>query len=152
MKILGSEIEKKEMLTRLERVKHNSKGRWGKMTPHQMICHLNDSFRCVFGEKEVKLHANIFGKTLVKWLALYVPIPWPRGIKTRPELDQHIGGTPPKDFDKDLNELKSFINRITSKNKDFSWKSHPIFGEMSETEWLRWSYLHVDHHLRQFGE
>jgi len=28
---------------------------------------------------------------------------------------------------------------------------HPIFGGMSERAWLRWAYLHTDHHLRQFG-
>ena len=31
------------------------------------------------------------------------------------------------------------------------WPAHPIFGRMSEAEWLRWGYLHTDHHLRQFG-
>jgi len=28
---------------------------------------------------------------------------------------------------------------------------HPIFGQMTRAEWLRWGYLHTDHHLRQFG-
>lgn len=150
MKILSNETEK--ILSRLDKITHTSKRHWGKMTPHQMICHLNDSFKGVLGEKQVKSKSNIFGRTIVKWLALYVPIPWIRGIKTMPEVDQHIGGTPPKDFELDRNELKSFINRVTREKKDFTWKSHAIFGEMSETEWLRWAYLHIDHHLRQFGE
>jgi hypothetical protein len=29
--------------------------------------------------------------------------------------------------------------------------AHPIFGRMTEAEWMRWGYLHTDHHLRQFG-
>ena len=28
---------------------------------------------------------------------------------------------------------------------------HPIFGRMSDGDWLRWGYLHMEHHLRQFG-
>lgn len=28
---------------------------------------------------------------------------------------------------------------------------HPGFGRMSQSDWLRWGYRHVDHHLRQFG-
>ncbi|HEV2663419.1 MAG TPA: DUF1569 domain-containing protein [Blastocatellia bacterium] len=28
---------------------------------------------------------------------------------------------------------------------------HPYFGAMSESQWMRWGYLHCDHHLRQFG-
>ena len=31
------------------------------------------------------------------------------------------------------------------------WPRHPIFGRMSQRAWLRWAYLHMDHHLRQFG-
>jgi hypothetical protein len=26
-----------------------------------------------------------------------------------------------------------------------------MFGPMSERDWMRWGYLHADHHLRQFG-
>jgi Protein of unknown function (DUF1569) len=28
---------------------------------------------------------------------------------------------------------------------------HPIFGPMTAKDWMRWGYLHADHHLRQFG-
>jgi hypothetical protein len=26
-----------------------------------------------------------------------------------------------------------------------------MFGPMTEKDWMRWGYLHADHHLRQFG-
>jgi hypothetical protein len=28
---------------------------------------------------------------------------------------------------------------------------HSIFGSMTNQDWMRWGYLHADHHLRQFG-
>jgi hypothetical protein len=28
---------------------------------------------------------------------------------------------------------------------------HALFGPMSFDDWMRWGYLHTDHHLRQFG-
>jgi hypothetical protein len=28
---------------------------------------------------------------------------------------------------------------------------HPMFGSMKRADWLRWGYLHADHHLRQFS-
>ena len=28
---------------------------------------------------------------------------------------------------------------------------HPMMGHMSKWEWMRWGFLHTDHHLRQFG-
>ena len=35
----------------------------------------------------------------MKWVALYAPIPWPKGVPTRPEMDQYVGGTAPFEFD-----------------------------------------------------
>jgi hypothetical protein len=31
------------------------------------------------------------------------------------------------------------------------WSVHPAFGPLPTWEWGRMVYLHVDHHLRQFG-
>jgi hypothetical protein len=28
---------------------------------------------------------------------------------------------------------------------------HPMFGDLTSWQWMRWGYLHTDHHLRQFG-
>lgn len=68
-----------------------------------------------------------------------------------PELDQQVGGTLPVEFDIDVRELRSLVDRFTQQPKDFQWQSHPQFGQMSEKEWMRLGYLHTDHHLRQFG-
>ena len=31
------------------------------------------------------------------------------------------------------------------------WPRHAIFGAMTASDWMRWGFLHADHHLRQFG-
>jgi len=43
------------------------------------------------------------------------------------------------------------VELITAPKTSFGWPSHPILGGMSDAAWLRWGYLHMDHHLRQFG-
>ncbi len=152
MKTLANEADKNELLSRLRQLNPDTPRRWGKMTPHQMVCHLNDSFKSVIGEREVSLRqSNIVTRTLVRWIALYAPIKWPHGVPTMPENDQERGGTPPEDFKRDVDALASMIERLTSPQRDFQWGRHPLFAEMSERDWMRWGYLHVDHHLRQFG-
>ena len=121
------------------------------MTPHQMVCHLSDSFKAAMGEKYVSPSGNIIHRTLVKWIALRAPLRWGKDFKTRPEMDQEAGGTPPVEFVTDVDELRRIMDRFTGAERGFEWAPHPIFGEMSEEEWQRWGYLHVDHHLRQFG-
>ena len=151
MKSLSNNLDKQEVLKRLHLVKQESPRCWGKMTAGQMICHLNDSFKSVMGERPASSVSNILGPNLIKWVALYLPIRWPHGIPTRPENDQETGGTQPTEFAADVRELEELVDRLTRADKDFNWGRHPLFGPMPESDWLRWGYLHMDHHLRQFG-
>jgi hypothetical protein len=122
------------------------------MSAPQMICHLSDAFRVVLGRKMVSPATGPLQRTVVKWISLYLPLQWPPGIGTRPEIDQALGrGTAPTGFAADVAELEALIELITTRTKNLEWQPHPIFGLMSEAAYLRWSYLHVDHHLRQFG-
>jgi hypothetical protein len=150
-KILANEADKRDLLRRLQLVQPDSQRRWGKMTPHQMICHLNDSFKAGTGEKEVGSSSTLVSRTIMKWFALNVPVPWPHGLKTRPEMDQDQGGTKPGEFRRDAEALAATVERFSQAQRDFTWGRHPLFAEMTDSEWLRWGYLHMDHHLRQFG-
>jgi hypothetical protein len=93
MKSISNQGDREELINRLKKLR-DSQRRWGTMTPHQMICHLNDSFKAGTGEKEVSSVSNAASRTLVKWIALYFPIRWPRVVPTRPEMDQNRDGTP----------------------------------------------------------
>jgi hypothetical protein len=121
------------------------------MSAHQMVCHLNDSFLAVTGQRRVSPATGPLQQTLGKWMALYVPLRWPSGIETRPEIDQELGGTRPTDFTADVARLEALVDLVTTRPGCFEGQAHPIFGRMSEFAWMRWAYLHMDHHLRQFG-
>ena len=121
------------------------------MSAHQMICHLSDSCRVATGEKVASDASSLLQRTMVKWIALYLPLRWPPGIPTRPEVDQQFGGTRPGEFASDVAELEALLAFIATREKGGDWPVHPIFGRMSQANWLRWAYLHTDHHLRQFG-
>ena len=105
----------------------------------------------VTGHKSVRSVSGVMQQTIVKWIALYAPLQWPAGIPTVPEIDQEIGGTGPADFAEDVAQLEALLESVASLAGSAIQRAHPIFGRMSETAWLRWGYLHVDHHLRQFG-
>jgi hypothetical protein len=150
-KSLSNPNDRQEVMERLHRLSPQSRRQWGRMTPHQMICHLSDSFRAVMGEKDVSASGTVLHRTVARWIALHVPVSWPRGYRTRPEMDQEIGGTRPADFEQDRSSLERLVERFTAARKDYETRPHPVFGEMSEAELHRWGYLHMDHHLRQFG-
>lgn len=152
MKTLASSRDREEILRRLKEMRPESTRLWGRMSAHQMICHLTDSFRMAMGRKAVSETGSALTRRIVQWVALYLPVPWPAGIRTRPEIDQEVGGTPPADFATDVAELEALFEFVTAELRSFAWKPHPILGPMSDAAWLRWGYLHMDHHLRQFGK
>lgn len=116
-----------------------------------MVCHLGDSFRMVTDGRQVRPATGPLQATVVKWIALYAPLTWPADIQTLPELDQHIGGTKPADFEADVAALEALVDGFAAETRRADLPPHPIFGRMSQRAWLRWGYLHMDHHLRQFG-
>jgi len=47
--------------------------------------------------------------------------------------------------------LEALSVQFTAEVNTIEGRWHPIFGPMSRSDWLRWAYLHMDHHLRQFN-
>jgi hypothetical protein len=140
-----------EIRRRLRTVRPDSARRWGQMSAHQMICHLTDAYHIALGQKRVSEATGPLQRTLLKWTALYLPVRWPAGVETRPEIDQRCGGTTPGDFADDVAQLEAVLDLVAAHPRDLAWPDHPIFGRMSHRDWMRWAYLHADHHLRQFG-
>jgi hypothetical protein len=133
---------------RIQRLDPNAAAKWGRMTAHQMVCHLNDSFRVGMGEKYASPATSVLQRTFIKWVALRTPLRWPTGVSTRPEIEQGRGGTPPGEWWSDCAELLGLMDAFADRQ---TFGVHPTFGEMSSRDWLTWCYRHVDHHLRQFG-
>src|SRR4051794_36051251 len=151
-KTLSDPAAKSEILERLAKLRADTVRCWGKMNAHQMVCHLCDSHLLVMGEMTAGDKSNLITRSLIRLIALRAPITWPQGASTVPELDQAAGaGTPPDVFDADRARLIDLIDRFTAAERSFTFAKHPMFGGMSEWEWMRWAYLHADHHLRQFG-
>lgn len=137
-----------DILRRLGEVRPDARPRWGKMTAGGMLCHLSDSYRVGLGEKPAGVLKMPAPAIVMKWVALYVPVPWPKNLPTLPEADQGVKGTPPAGFAADRATLLDLIERFRRGPVE---GPHPIFGRLKHSEWQRWGYLHADHHLRQFG-
>ena len=151
MKTLARTRDKDEILERLTRVQPDSARRWGRMSAPEMVCHLADACRMAMGQKPASDASGLMQRTFVKWMALYLPVQWPTGsLASRPEITAGTGGTRPGEFASDVSELTVLIEQLSSGNPA-GWPPHPVFGRLSRRAWMRWGYLHADHHLRQFG-
>lgn len=150
MKSLSNLADRQEISRRLTQISAADTARWGFMNVNQMVCHLHDSYKVALGERKAGPATNFMRRTLVKWVALQAPIRWAKGFPTLPEVDQRKAGTTPIDFRQDLRSLLSTFDRFCDALPS-PCVPHPMFGEMTARKWMRWGYLHADHHLRQFG-
>lgn len=148
---LGDPAVLQAVLARAANLRANDPAQWGRMSAYQAICYLADSFRAVIGDREVSPATGLVQRTAMKWFALHVPLRWPRGLPTRPEVEQGVGGTPQGEFERGRADLIALIERFCDPSRDIAVNRHPIFGGLTRGAWLRWGYLHTDHHPRQFG-
>lgn len=122
---------------------------WGRMTAHEMLCHLADSFEGVLGDRPISSAETWIQRTIIRRIALHTNLAWPKGVKTRPEADTSIGGTRPTDFNTDRDRVIALLRRFVS--PDARYAPHPTMGPLTREEWMVWGYRHSDHHLRQFA-
>lgn len=141
---------RENILLRLDRLSPADEGLWGQMSVHQVVCHLQDAYQVALGERFASPAASVMPRALFKRIALYAPVKWPKGVPTLPEVEQGKGGTPPGDFHADRAALIATCERFCA-GLPTPLVTHSIFGPMSKEDWMRWGYLHADHHLRQFG-
>lgn len=151
MKVLFDAEVRATLEARVRALRPDSPRKWGRMSPHQAVCHLSDGFRVVLGEKTAAPRTNLFSPVL-RMVALYVPLQWPHGVQTLPEVEQGIGGTPPTEFERDKADLLALIARFSALRDQQRWPEHSMFGRMGRRAWGSWGYRHLDHHLRQFGQ
>lgn len=140
------------LIKRLTRLTPESTRRWGTLTPPELLVHLNDANGIALnthpssGERAAGRPSRV-----IKIIALYLPFKWPKGIKTLAALDPRRNGTPPAEFEQDRARVIDGLRAIAGNRDGLLNPQHPMFGPMSRANWQRWAYLHIDHHLRQFG-
>jgi Protein of unknown function (DUF1569) len=138
-----------ELIARLRRVTPDTSRVWGTMTPHEMVCHLTDSYGIATGERQASLVDTWSSRTIVRFIALHTPLKWPQGVPTRPEVDPKRQGTRPDVFERDRDRLQQLIVSFAERRDGYA--PHPMFGALRRDEWMIWGYKHPDHHFRQFG-
>jgi hypothetical protein len=148
MKSLASAKVLLDIRGRLLQIEVDDRARWGLMTSTQMVRHLAFAYEVALGERAVKPMKGI-PPAVMKWVALRSGLRWPKNLSSTPELvralDDHSQAT--------LEELVgTTLEKMEAVASGTRWEpSHPMFGPMRPADWMRWGYLHADHHLRQFG-
>jgi uncharacterized protein DUF1569 len=148
-KTLANTEDCREIRRRIAALTPESRRVWGSMSVGGMLCHVDDSYRGVVGAKPLTGAKLALPPGLAKFIALRLPLQWPRNLMTAESVRQGGGGTPPAEFAGDRARLLDTFEHFCGYSEMVA--AHPFFGGMKRADWLRWGYLHADHHLRQFS-
>jgi len=148
MKSLASADVVSETRERMLRVCAEDRALWGQMTATQMVRHLSFACEVPLGERTAEPVMVPMPK-LLKFMALRSGLEWGKNLKTPKELVRALDEACLAEFDELVAVAVGKLETLAGGARCV--ENHPFFGPMTAGDWMRWGYLHADHHLRQFG-
>jgi hypothetical protein len=149
MKNLADPKAASEIRNRILSLTPSDAPQWGMMTGNQMVCHVRQAFVLALEDTPVKLIKSPLPPRALKFAALTLPRHWPHSIPTPRPLRIDAPGMECTTFEQDRASLLAALDNFCALT-DYT-RDHPLFGAMKHGDWMRWGYLHADHHLRQFN-
>ncbi|MFK7947041.1 MAG: DUF1569 domain-containing protein [Saprospiraceae bacterium] len=139
------------ILRRIYDLKSDSVARFGKMNVNQMLCHTADQLRIAMSFIEIPLQGNRVSRYFKKQIALTLDNIPSEKVDTLDEINQEKEGTKPVGFEDDKVNLIKLIDLFLNNEEHYSLQHHPMFGNLDREEWGQLIYVHLNHHLKQFG-
>lgn len=147
MPSLYSSTDSSAVLDRIKRLNPASQGQWGIMSVAQMLAHTQQPLRVALGDLHLK--QGLLGRFLGPYFKRKILA---KGFGKNTPTDKAFVVSDPRQFEEERQKLIALVQRFTSGGPQaVSKEPHPFFGPMTEDEWDKLQWLHLDHHLRQFG-
>jgi hypothetical protein len=137
------------IIARVQKLQPSDKPLWGKMTPTEMLLHLNRVHQLLLTPSTSSPQKTSLKHLLIRWLVLYVMPRYPKGAKTPAPL-RTKGAISEAAFAEQKQTFIELIRRFAQHHEPIQ-HFHPYFGALSTQQWGLASWKHADHHLRQFG-
>jgi len=148
MKSLFDPAAAEELKQRMAKLTPETQRQWGKMAPAQMLAHCSAAMEVSVGDKVMRqvLIGKIFGK--IAKANILSGRPMRRNMPT----DKNFLVKDDRDLNVERQRLATLIDRFQTGGRDKCTKHpHSFFGTMTPEEWSALNYIHLDHHLKQFG-
>ncbi|MBT2560192.1 DUF1569 domain-containing protein [Pedobacter sp. ISL-68] len=137
-------------ITRINGLTSQSGRVWGTMTPAQMLHHLNLATGTALDYFDLPDESFWMSRTTFKFILVDVLSKQPKGLRI--PLTFKIPPEEHFDFEKEKKLLIEIISRASKSKNTAAWGPHPLFGKMTDKEWGRLLTMHIDYHLKQFGQ
>jgi hypothetical protein len=137
-----------EIKMRVQVLKPLSVAQWGTMNASEMLHHCSESLKQIMHANAVQRPSSI-KQNLLRFVFLRILSKFPKGAATRKDLDVKKSTLVVSDFEQELQQFISRLEVFGMQEKIFAM--HPYFGNLTRRQWGIFTWMHIDHHLRQFG-
>ncbi len=148
--ILDEEVMQ-EMVERIEKITPEQVRQWGTMNVDEMLCHCKLPLQAAIKEKTFSPTGNPVAAKFIIFLIVNVLERFKPGLPTTPEFDKNHSDLNTTTLEKDKTELIELVRKFYAFPSVEEFGPHPFFRSMKRRSWGRLSYMHLDHHLRQFS-
>jgi len=136
------------ILQRINEIKPETQGKWGRMDAAQMLAHCAIYMEAATGKRIT--HRMLIGRLLGRILRPKFSSDKPFRHGSPTANDFKVTGQ--RDFNSEKEKLTRLIVEFAEKGPaGVTTRPHPFFGRLKADEWGEGSYKHIDHHLKQFG-
>lgn len=148
MKTLNAEGGE-QLIKRAKMLQSNLRPLWGTMTVTEMLHHCNKATEAILEGKAGAKRSTIKQK-ITKFLFLNLIKKFPKNANSPERFNVKKRQLVTGKFDDEFEKFLALIKRFYLHKEDIN-VSHPYFGKLNTKEWRLFTWLHLDHHLRQFG-
>jgi len=148
MNSLFDKTENDAIIQRIQSLTSESQPLWGKMNVAQMLSHCQAPLDVATGD--LKLKSNFLMQLIGKMYKKKI-LSSPDFKKNSPTAPSFIRNSP-VDFEQEKSELIAKVSKFSTLGTNvIAQQEHPFFGQMTNEEWGQSQWIHLNHHLKQFG-
>ncbi len=134
------------ILKRVEAMRPNSQRLWGKMTIDQMLAHCCIPIEQGLGILNLPKEGTMISRWVIKQFVLRANQFQPNMPTAKPFVIRETNG-----FEAEKARLTANLLELSRRGVRGPWAPHNLFGVLKPEAWGRLTYVHLDHHLRQFS-
>jgi hypothetical protein len=138
-----------EVNGRMALLRPDSERLWGKMSAAQMLAHNAAAMEMAVG---ITFPPRRFVGRLFGPLAKSAILTKGKPFRRNSPSDKSLIIKEDRDFEVERQRLRGLLERFAAGGPEGCTRHpHSFFGLLTPTEWASFMYVHLDHHLQQFG-
>lgn len=138
------------LIGRIQQLQPGTQPVWGKMNVEEMMVHCAAGIQLAFGDFPSKVKMGSFRAAVIRLLFVEL-FPIPKSAPSPAEMNVNKKLKTRLSFDEGKTHLISQLQRLENVPDDIKLRPHPLFRQLSNRQWGKLAYKHLDHHLRQFS-